>query len=168
MTATTMSGRHEPRLTDGLVGRVGVGVVGLVWAVGALLGLIDRSHSGTGVARSSIPFFDHPPAVIGLFLLLGALLVIAAFVLSLRGLADLFAAWLLLQTLHATYHLYDIKIIRPADRLPIMGGFVLILLVSAYLLFLLRRQARADHAKSSRQTSSCAPQRPIAARPTRR
>lgn len=117
---------------------------------------------GTGMARSHVPFFQNAHAVSTTYLVLAVLLLVGVVILPTRRLALALTVWTSAQAVHLIYHVYDIDIVAPEERLRLFGGFAASLAVAAALILLLRR-ATASPAPT---TSSAPPvQEPATADP---
>ncbi|MDH6455734.1 MULTISPECIES: hypothetical protein [unclassified Streptomyces] len=132
----------DSRRMEAWVGRIGAATLGVLWIEGARGWLHAGSAMGTGMARSHVPFFENARLVSTTYLVLAVALVLGALLLQRRHLAHALTAWTSAQAVHLTYHLYDIDIVAPAERLQLFGGFAASLAVAVALIVLLHRGGR--------------------------
>lgn len=132
------------------VGRIGAAMLGALWIEGARGWLHAGSAMGTGMARSRVPFFENAHLVSTTYLVLAAALLVGAVVLPRRHLVRALAVWTAAQAVHLVYHVYDIDIVAPAERLRLFGGFTASLAVAVALIVLLRRAGREPATRALR------------------
>ena len=133
------AGPSDARRMEAWVGRIGAATLGVLWIEGARGWLHAGSTMGTGMARSHVPFFQNAHAVSTTYLVLAAVLVLCAVILPTKQLTYALTAWTSAQAVHLIYHVYDIDIVAPAERLRLFGGFTASLAVAVALIMLLRR-----------------------------
>jgi hypothetical protein len=134
----------DARRMEAWVGRIGAATLGVLWIEGARGWLHAGSTMGTGMARSHVPFFQNAHAVSTTYLVLAAVLVFSAVILPTRQLTYALTAWTSAQAVHLIYHVYDIDIVAPAERLRLFGGFATSLAVAVALIVLLRRASARE------------------------
>ncbi|MGQ4384329.1 hypothetical protein [Streptomyces sp. SAS_270] len=146
----------DARRMEAWVGRIGAGTLAVLWIEGARGWLHAGSAMGTGMARSHVPFFQNAHAVTTTYLVLAVLLLVGTVILPTRRLALALTVWTSAQAVHLIYHVYDIDIVAPAERLRLFGGFAASLAVAAALILLLRR-ASASSASTAPEPATTDP-----------
>ncbi|WP_406439338.1 hypothetical protein OHB14_11680 [Streptomyces sp. NBC_01613] len=129
----------DVRRMEAWVGRIGAATLGVLWIEGARGWLHAGSTMGTGMARSHVPFFENGHLVSTTYMVLAAVLLLGALILPTRHLTYALTAWTCAQAVHLIYHVYDMDIVAPAERLRLFGGFTASLAVAVALIMLLRR-----------------------------